>query len=190
MIEIIRTSKRKTCTCCGQLKFKREFYKRKDLKSFPDGYDSRCKECRRRQRREVYHRRPDGLHSVNGRCVEHIGYSLRIYWTNDMKKKFMQLYPVNTNDDLAVEFCCSVRTIVRRAREMGIEKDSEWLHAKWDENRKLIYHNPNQDFTAFFEAGKKHQFKKGVGNGLTPEQRSDIMRKAWVTRHRNQRLYK
>ena len=100
------------------------------------------------------------MYSVNGRCVEHIGYSLRIYWTNDMKKKFMQLYPVNTNDDLAVEFCCSVRTIVRRAREMGIEKDSEWLHAKWDENRKLIYHNPNQDFTAFIEAGKNTGSRK------------------------------
>ena len=188
MAEIIKTRMRKTCTCCGEVKFKREFYRRKDLKNFPDGYDSRCKECRRRQKREAYRKKPDGLTYVGGRVMEHKGYALRIYWSDESKKKFTRLYPTTTNDDLAIEFGCSLRTIVRRARELGLEKDAEWLHRKWDKNRKLCYRKPNQDITAFLEAGKKHRFKKGTGNILTPEQRSEMMRKAWVTRRRKQRM--
>lgn len=182
--------KKKTCCKCGETKFKREFYKLKDLKNFPDGYDRECKECRRREKREAYVRKPKGVFLINGRAMERDGYTCRIYWSDETVRKFRRLYPTTLNDDLAVEFGCSVRTIVRRAREMGLEKDSVWLHGVWDETRKLCYHNPDQDLTAFLEAGKKYRFKKGVGCQMSREQHSEQMKKAWEIRHRRMRAEK
>jgi hypothetical protein len=117
----------------------------------------------------------------------HEGYSHTIYWSDDTKKKFQRLFPYTKNEDLAIEFDCSARTISRKARQMGLEKDPKWLHKVWDANRKLTYHNPNQDLTNFLEAGKKYQFRKGIGSGHTKEQRSEIMKKVWAKKRRRKK---
>ena len=187
-MEIIRTNNRKTCTKCGQLKFKSEFYKMSNRKNFPDGYDCRCKKFRRKEDRERQRKKPDGLYSINGRTMQREGRVLRIYWGEEAIKKFKRLFPTTTNEELAIEFLCSERTIIRRARKLGLEKDPEWVAANWEINRKLTYRNPNRDYTDLIERTKKYRFKKGVGNDkLSPEQRSAQMKKAWITRHRNMR---
>ena len=90
------------------------------------------------------------------------GRVLRIYWGEEAIKKFKRLFPTTTNEELAIEFLCSERTIIRRARKLGLEKDPEVVAAKWEVNRKLTYRNPNRDYTALIERTKKYRFKKGV----------------------------
>lgn len=187
-MEIIRTKNRKTCTGCGQIKFKSEFYRMSNHKNFPDGYDCRCKECRRKENRERHRKKPDGLYSINGRTMQREGRVLRIYWGEEAIKKFKRLFPTTTNEELAIEFLCSERTIIRRARKLGLEKDPEWMAANWEINRKLTYRNPNRDYTTQIECLKKYRFKKGVGNDkLSSKQRSEAAKKAWVTKRRNMR---
>lgn len=48
--------------------------------------------------------------------------SHRVIWTPEMIEDFKKRYPVEFNTDLANDFKCDVRTILRRAREFGVEK--------------------------------------------------------------------
>ena len=180
----------KTCTKCGVSKPRSDFYRLKDRKNYPDGRDCRCKECRRQEKREEYARNrkvPDGLLSRDGRTIEHRGASLKIYWGEERTKDFRRLYPVTTNEDLALHFGCSPRTIVRRAREMGLGKDARWLQDQWDANR-LKAHRANkilhrqQDLTAFIEGGKPYRFTTESHMEVSPEERHRRIVKAWETR--------
>lgn len=196
-IPIIRTGKRKTCTKCGDLKFLREFSPSKNRKNHPDGHDYWCRECRREYMREEYRRirkKPDGIFYCEGRIIKKEGCARSIYFGEQKTKDFIRKYPTTTNDDLAVEFGCSPRTIVRRARALGLEKDPEWMKDVHDANlAKMIRQNkicPHYDREAFLAAGEPHRFRKGHDNGLTHEQRSENMRKAWKTRRRNMRRKK
>lgn len=188
--------KKKTCPGCGQYLYLRSFYKRKVSKDHPDGYDCRCKECRRKEKNEWYARKckvPDGLRlNADGQAVEHRGNSTRLYWGEERTKDFKRLFPFNTNEDMAIEMGCSVRTVVRRAREMGLEKDAYWLQKVQDRNRKLAQGvnklcGNKADLTNFLEASKKYRFKPGTcpSATMTAEQLSARAGKAWATRKRN-----
>lgn len=185
--------RKKTCTACGQYLWLGQFYNKKDKKNYPDGHDCRCKECRRKEKQAEYARnrkKPDGIMlNHEGRAVIKNGTSRRLYWGEERTKDFRRLYPTHTNDWMAVEFECSPRTITRRAREMGLEKDPTWLRAKWDKGR----HQANilvrvlgtkADLTNFIEGGKKHRFtsENHPSKYETPEQRSARLKKAWETR--------
>ena len=196
-ISIIRIGKRKTCTKCGELKFLHEFYTSKDRRNYPDGYSYWCKECSRTYKREEYRRnrkKPDGVFSYGGRAMMHKGTAVSVYWGEERTRQFRQEFPTTTNADLAVEFGCSVRTIVRRAREMGLEKDPQWMRDMHNANlAKMIRLNkacPHYDRESLLAAGARHRYRKGVGNGLTHEQLSENMKKAWETRKRNMRRKK
>lgn len=188
--------RKKTCPGCGQHLYLGQFYRRHDPKNFPDGYDCRCKQCRRKEKHEEYVRSrkvPDGIRlNANGQAVEHRGNSTRLYWGEQKIKDFRRIFPVNTNEDVAIDMGCSVRTVVRRAREMGLEKDPYWLQNVWNKNRKLA-HGINKicgnsaNLTNFIEGGKAHRFtsENHPSRSMTPEQRSAVVRKAWATRRRN-----
>lgn len=185
--------KKKTCTGCGQYLYLGHFYKLGKSKDHPDGYDCRCKECRRKEKREAYARTrkvPDGIRlNAYGQVTEKRGKSVRLHWGEVKVKDFKRLYPFNTNEDVAIEMGCSVRTVVRRAREMGLEKDPDWLQNVWNKNRKLA-HSINKicgnkaDLTNFIEGGKKYRFTSETAHPKheTPEQRSERLRRAWQTR--------
>ena len=53
--------------------------------------------------------------------------SHRIIWTPEMISDFKKRYPVEFNTDLANDFKCDVRTILRRAREFGVEKTGNFI---------------------------------------------------------------
>lgn len=53
--------------------------------------------------------------------------SHRIIWTPEMIAEFKTLYPHQFNSDLADYFKCDVRTILRRAREFGVEKAGNFI---------------------------------------------------------------
>ena len=73
----------------------------------------------------------------HGRIVVHHGYSVRIHWNKDMLDYLRQHYATTLNDELAGCLGVSPRTMIRKARELGLEKDPVWLASVWEERRKM-----------------------------------------------------
>lgn len=85
-----------------------------------------------------YTKKPDGIYKDKlGKLVEHKKYSTRIYWSPQMLSDLKRYFPTTSNQECADILQVSVRTIVRKARELGLEKDNEWLLSVWEENRLL-----------------------------------------------------
>lgn len=143
----------KVCPICGKDLPLDEFYIRKD--GSPGSY---CRECSAAWKRQWYKKKkkkPDGifLHSGFGRLMEHKGMTLRIFWSANMIAALRRHFPTTRNEELAGMLGVSRRTVIRKARELGLEKDPDFLHSVWDENRMMAW-----------SVGKKRQagwFKKG-----------------------------
>lgn len=107
----------------------------------------------------AYIRKDDGVryHATYGRLMEHRGYSLRIYWNKQMLDYLRSNYATMLNDELAGCLGVSQRTMIRKARELGLEKDREWLAAVWDERRRIAQ-------VMYKRKGYPSRFKKGVRN--------------------------
>lgn len=95
------------------------------------------RETNKTRRKMAYEKKADGiyLHRAKGRLMEHKGYSLKIFWSKQMIDDLRRLYARTLNEELASMLGVSVRTMIRKARELGLEKDKEWLRAIWDERR-------------------------------------------------------
>lgn len=93
------------------------------------------------------------------------GFKVSLYWNPTMIKTLDQKFSDTENKELAIELGVSPRTLVRKARERGLEKDPVWLAAKWEENRKLAHFanriKPNAGQMNLVEAGKPYRFQKG-----------------------------
>lgn len=117
------------------------------------------KEIKSAQNRRYYARhgkKPDGifLDQRTGRVWEHNGYSKRIYWSRQMVDDLKAMYPTTLNEDMAHIVGVSVRTMIRKARELGLRKDADWLLGVWDE-RRMVAHCVNKVH------GNSGQFRKG-----------------------------
>lgn len=184
--------RKKVCTGCGRYLWLRDFYKLAKSKNHPDGYDCRCKECRRKEKNDEYARKykvPDGIRrDKRGNLVEKNGNSVRLYWSDAKIALFKRIFPYHTNEDVAIDMECSVRTVVRRARELGLQKDQRWLQEVWNNNRRIA-HAVNKicgtkaDLTNFIKSGIQHRFKSGRTEN--PEQKAARIAKAVETRRRN-----
>lgn len=88
-----------------------------------------------------YQCKPDGVlyHPSYGRIMEHKGYSLRIFWNADMVDYLRKHYPTTLNEELAGCLGVSQRTMIRKARELGLEKDTEWLYKIREERMKMAH---------------------------------------------------
>lgn len=88
-----------------------------------------------------YEKKPDRVYydAKTGRMMEHRGYSTRIFWSRKMLDDLRRDFPTTLNEELAGYFGVSIKTVIRKARELGLKKDPEWLAAKWDECRKLAH---------------------------------------------------
>lgn len=85
-----------------------------------------------------YKRKPDGLsRDENGRIWDHQRYAKSIYWTGQMLSDLKRFYPTTLNEELAEILMVSHRTLTRKARELGLTKDREWLRKIWEERRML-----------------------------------------------------
>lgn len=124
----------------------------------------------------AYKRKKDGvyLNPKDGKLYEHKGYATRIFWSRQMLDDLRRLFPVTPNEELAGYFGVSLRTLIRKAREINVAKDPEWLAKTWDRNRDWAH-------MAARRKGYPGAFEKGVranpetefkpGHQLTEEQR-------------------
>lgn len=130
----MKQRRKKVCTACGRKLWLRDFY------NGVSGYSSHCKECAREEKRQEYarkHKVPDGcfFHEAKGRLVEHKGCSTRIFWSENMKTLLIRYYPTTRNEELSELLGVSQRTLIRKARELGLAKDPEWLKGIYNFNR-------------------------------------------------------
>ena len=86
--------------------------------------------------------------------MQHEHYATRIYWSTSMLDYLRRHFPTSLNEELAGCLGVSQRTMIRKARELGLEKDPQWLAAVWDERRLMA-----QCVTK--RKGNSGQFKKG-----------------------------
>lgn len=85
----------------------------------------------------VYIRKKDGLFRdpKTGRTIEHQGLAVRIYWSEAMLSYLRRHFPTTLNEELAGCLGVSMRTLSRKAQQLGLRKDPDWLHRIWDERR-------------------------------------------------------
>lgn len=96
--------------------------------------------------REYYHKThpkkepKNFLHPKLHRIVTRDHYATRIFWNRDMLDLLKRHFPNTLNEELAGMLGVSTRTMIRKARELGLTKDKEWLDAIWDERRIMAHH--------------------------------------------------
>jgi hypothetical protein len=130
-----KLTRKRICPACG-----RKLWRVRDFYSDRVTY---CKECERAYKREEYaHNRkvPDGQYYNNrGQLVVHKGTSTKIAWTPQMISDLERWFPKTRNDELADLLGVSPRTMIRKARELNLTKDADWLHHIWDSNRRQAH---------------------------------------------------
>lgn len=91
---------------------------------------------------------------------------LKTVWTGEMIAKLTAEFPVRFSRDVGKDMGISIRTVIRKARELGLEKESGFL----DTNRKEITARAREarpanatkgDSTFRIPGGEAFQFKKG-----------------------------
>lgn len=138
----------------------------------------------------TYKRQPDGIryHASYGRIMEHNGYATRIHWNTDMLDYLRRHYPTTLNEELAGCLGVSKRTMIRKARELGLEKDPKWLLSVWEERRQLArIVSKRKGYPGGFRKGERTNsegwFKKG--HKLSPDELTKKSRKIkqWYRSH-------
>lgn len=166
--------RKKVCPHCGRKLWLRSFYTNSN-----GTVSSYCSDCSKQQKRDWYNKNrkvPDGLrHNLEtGRTLIKEGNAIRISWSPQMISDLRRLFPTDTNKEIAEYIGVSPRTVIRKARELGLEKDKEWLHEQWEANRRLAHFVSRQKgypggFQEHPEVGAPYRFKKG--HQLTPEEK-------------------
>lgn len=99
-----------------------------------------------------------------------------------------RLFPKTKNEDLAEYIGVSQRTLVRKARELRLEKDSVWMAVIRETNRRLAdFEARRKGYPGGFVKGHTEkyggEFKKGHRfSGDAEQRRREGIRKAWVRR--------
>lgn len=106
------------------------------------------------------------FHPAFGRLVTHDHYATRIFWSADMIDYLRKNFPTMLNEELAECLGVSKRTMIRKARELCLEKDAAWLKGIWDERRKMAIASTKVNgnagmFRKGFHASPATEFKKG-----------------------------
>ena len=157
--------RKKVCTKCGRKLWLRDYYRRIDGTLF-----SECKECNKKRGRDSYQKKKkvaDGTfyHKSYDRIMVHNGVSTRIFWSPSMITYLQKHFPTSKNQDLADALGVSQSTMSRKARELRLEKKTEWLKNVWDEHRLMAHAESKRKgypgtFKPGSEIGKEYRFKK------------------------------
>jgi hypothetical protein len=95
------------------------------------------------------------LHPKFGRVMEHKGYATRIFWSKQMIDYLRRHFATTTNNELAGWLGVSERTMIRKARQLGLQKNPEWQSNLSRQHCKLAH-------AAALKAGNPGGFKTGV----------------------------
>jgi hypothetical protein len=122
----------------------------------------------------------------------------RIEWTEEMLNRLTQLFSTTFNKDIAAELGVSWRSVVRKARELGLNKADGFL----DDNRteivkrimKVRRHNPKQKGKGYvIPNSEQYRYVKGhtPANKNNPELTAKIQakRNETIRRDRIRRQY-
>lgn len=107
-----------------------------------------------------------------GRLMEHSHYATRIFWSKSMLDYLRTNFPTTLNLELAECLGVSQSTMIRKARQLGLQKDPAWLKEIWETRRRMAH-------SAARRKGYPGRFPKGVrqspenefkpGHQLSPE---------------------
>ena len=119
--------KTKICSVCGRELPTDEFYTDKKGRLI-----AACKECSRKRKRQWYAAKRKKKEvvfkdTVNDRLMERKNGKVRIFWTKYMLERMLRLYQNTLNEDLAIELNVSKKTLIRKAKELGLKKDKEFI---------------------------------------------------------------
>lgn len=87
----------------------------------------RCKACHKEYKNARKRKREDGVRLKDGRYVVYDKQATSIYWTGNMISDLKRNYANTKNKDLAELLGVSMRTINRKAKELGLVKDKAWM---------------------------------------------------------------
>lgn len=87
-------------------------------------------------------------------------------WTHEMLRKLKEEFPKRFSRDIGKDMDLSIRTIIRKARELNLEKEEGFLDTHRNEITKRAQkarpENETKGDSSFrIPGGEKHQFKKG-----------------------------
>ena len=138
----------------------------------------------------AYVRKKDGVfyYPSQGRLMQHEHYAVRIHWSRGMLDYLRANFATTLNQELAECLGVGHRTMIRKARELGLEKDREWLLVIWNERRRMaqsasrLKGHPGA-FKKGCQLGRDYRFRKG--HTLTPEQqgRRRVAMRKWYRSH-------
>lgn len=120
------------CTC------KRELPKSAFVPS--DRY--RCRECRNARQREGYRRRhPENTWmNTRGQWVKREGRWPSVLWTGNMLSLLKRHFPTTRNRELAELIGVGLWVLKKKAKELGLKKDKEWVRSIRRESGYLGYY--------------------------------------------------
>ena len=100
-----------------------------------------CEDCHNRIHGKSDDIKPGGLtyDKDTGKLWLRNGRGRSLVWTSQMLSDMRRLFPTTKNDELAGIMGVGVRTMVRKARELGLEKDGEWLSGMWRDHVRMAH---------------------------------------------------
>ena len=110
------------CCICGQDLPEESFYP----SEFRGNRKARCKECHKERKRRL-NKLNEGIVQRGTRLVIRKDGISRIYWSGNMISELKRYYPTTKNAELADYFGVSLRTINRKAAELGLTKSKQFI---------------------------------------------------------------
>lgn len=117
-----------------------------------------------------------------------------IYWTPFMTESLRKLFPTSSNEEIAGLLGVSTSTLARKVKELGLRKDTEYLHRVFSESGRIGQARLKKTGRAHrYTSGHRHseETKRKIRETMLRYHREhpDVMRRAWETRRSNQ-LYR
>jgi hypothetical protein len=97
-------------------------------------------------------------------------------------------FPTTLNEELAGCLGVSQRTMIRKARELGLEKDPEWLAEVWNDRRNLAHAiSKRKGYPGKFVKGQRAnpsgEFKAGEPRSAEMTRKQSESIKRWYKQH-------
>ena len=134
-------------------------------------------------------------HPRKKRIVEHDGKAMKIFWSKQMLDDLRRMFPTSKNQEVAEYLGVSLRTVVRKARELGLEKDQNWLSDVWDSHRRMAHMvSRSLGYPGGFQKGQhaspETEFKKGHKPTVEHSAKKAESMKTWYRLHPTESMAK